>query len=151
MVRIPCHVRRFVRGRFFPFVPFTVRSARVFGIIEALVDTGSPFTVLSTTDALKLKLPITKMRKGESVHLAGFRFLSSPIKNPAIRFRTEDGKSHGINLPKMGVLIPTKINKKTLQDVKHIPSILGNDLLEEHKLALYFSPATKVALLETVE
>ena len=151
MVCIPCHVRRFVRGRFFPFVPFTVRASRVFGIIEALIDTGSPFTVLSTVDALKLKLPITKMRKGESVHLAGFHFFSFPIKNPSIRFRTEDAKSLKIDLPKIGVLIPTKISKKTLQDVKHIPSIIGNDLLEEQGFALYFNPTAKIAYLERAE
>ena len=151
MVRIPCHVRKFVRERLFPFVPFTVRSPRFFGIIEALIDTGSPFTVLSTMDALKLKVPIKRMRRGESVSLAGFRFFNYPIKNPSIRFRTEDAKSLKIDLPKMGVLVPTKIDKKTLQDVKHIPSIIGNDFLEDQRFALYFNPTAKVAYLERVE
>lgn len=151
MVRIPCHVRKFVREGFFPFVPFTFRTPQVFGLIEALVDTGSPFTVLSTTDALKLRLPITRMRPEGSAYLAGFHFLRCPIKTPSIRFRTEDAKSLKIVLPKIGVLVPTKITKKTLQDVKHIPSIIGNDFLEDHRFALYFNPTAKVAYLERVE
>lgn len=151
MVRIPCHVRKFVRERFFPFVPLTVRLPRFFGYIEALIDTGSPFTVLSTTDALRLRVPIRKMRGRESVHLAGFHFFNCPLKNPSIRFRTEDAKSVKIDPPKIGVLIPTKISKKTLQDVKHIPSIMGNDFLEDQRFALYFDPTAKVAYLERVE
>jgi len=51
-------------------------------------------------------------------------------------------------LPKIGVLIPTKTGKNAIEDVREIPSIIGNDFLEEHKFALYFNPSTKVAYLE---
>jgi len=48
----------------------------------------------------------------------------------------------------MGVLIPTKINRKVLEEVKHIPSIIGNDFLEEQKFALYYNPSGRIAYLE---
>jgi hypothetical protein len=48
----------------------------------------------------------------------------------------------------LGVLIPTKINKKVLQDVEPIPSIIGNDFLEDQKLTLVFNPSQKITFLE---
>jgi len=148
LTRISCHARRFVRDRVFPFVSFSIRFSHFFGYVEALIDTGSPFTVLSTTDALKLKLPIASMRKGETVLLAGFRFLNVPIQNVRLMFRTENAKSLSIEIPRLGVLIPTKIDKQMLEDVKHIPSIIGNDFLEDHNFILYFNPSVRIAYLE---
>lgn len=148
MVRIPCHLRKFIRERLFPFVPFIIRFSRFSGVLEALIDTGSPHTVLSTKDALKLKLPIKKWRGGEPISLAGFRFFNHPISNVTITFRKEDNNSLQITVPKMGVLIPTKINRKVLEEVKHIPSIIGNDFLEEQKFALYYNPSGRIAYLE---
>jgi len=150
MVKIICHLRKFLRGRYFPFIPFLFKYSRFSGMIEALVDTGSPFTVLSTSDALKLKLPITKMRSGEPVSVAGFRFFNHQLNNVTLVFRTEDGKIFTLSHLKVGVLIPTKIDKKTLEEVKHIPSIIGNDFLEEHRFALHYDPARKLAYLECI-
>jgi len=44
--------------------------------------------------------------------------------------------------------MPTTINKKVLNDVKPIPSIVGNDFLEENNLALFFNPSQKITYLE---
>lgn len=93
-------------------------------------------------------MPISKMRSGETVALAGFHFFNHPIKDVTINFRTETGELLKINLPLMGSLIPTKIDEKILDEIKNIPSILGNDFLEEQKLSLFFSPSAKVAYLE---
>jgi hypothetical protein len=146
-VRIPCHVRKFVSGRYFCFVPFTIRFSHSFGFVEALVDTGSPFTVLSPIDALKLKLPIKTMRKGSPVALAGYRFLCHHLEKSHLNFKMENGQYFSVEMS-MGVLIPTKMDKKTLQNVQHIPSIIGNDFLEDQKFTLTFNPSTKLAYLE---
>jgi hypothetical protein len=124
-----------------------LRFSHFFGFIEALVDTGSPFTVLSTTDALKLKLPIKTMRKGSPVALAGFRFLCHQLPNSHLNFKMEDGQYFTVNTS-MGVLVPTKMDKKTLRDIQHIPSLIGNDFLEDQGLALIFNPSAKIAYLE---
>lgn len=107
--------------------------------------------MLSTVDALKMRMPIKKMRKGESVSLAGFRFFKYNIKNASFSFETQDGKSISFNLKDLGILVPTKINKKTLKDVEPIPSIIGNDFLEDHNLTLFFNPSQKITYLEIVE
>lgn len=149
MVVIPCHVRKFVSDRHFCFVPFTLRFAHCFGFVEALVDTGSPFTVLSPIDALKLKLPITTMRSGSPVFLAGFRFLCHQLPKTHINFKMDDGQYFGVDRA-MGVLVPTKINPQTLKAVQHIPSLIGNDFLEDQKFTLVFNPSSNLAYLEQI-
>jgi hypothetical protein len=93
-------------------------------------------------------MPITKMQSGETVLLAGYRFFNHPIRDVTMNFRTESDELFKVNLPTIGSLIPTKIDKKTMNDVKHIPSIIGNDFLEAQKIALYFNPSARVVYFE---
>jgi len=95
-----------------------------------------------------MRLPIKSMRKGESVSLAGFRFLKYDLKNASFTFKTINGASISFEVQNLGVLIPTKIDRKVLEDVKPIPSIIGNDFLEEHKLTLFFNPSQKITFFE---
>lgn len=97
---------------------------------------------------MSTRMPITKMRLGEIVSLAGFHFFNHPIKNVEMSFRTETDELFKVKLESIGSLIPTKLNKKTLDEVKNIPSIIGNDFLESQKLALYFNPSKRIAYLE---
>ena len=87
------------------------------------------------------------MRKGNPVSLAGFRFLRHQLPNSHLNFKMEDGQYFSVNMS-MGVLIPTKIDKKTLRDMQHIPSLIGNDFLEDQGFTLVFNPNKKLAYLE---
>jgi len=118
--------------------------------VEALIDTGSPWTILSTKDAMKMRLPIKRMRKGQSVGLAGFKFFKHNIGNASFTFKTQNGQSIAFTARDLGVLVPTKLNKKILKDIQPIPSIIGNDFLEDHNLTLVFNPSLKIAYLEVV-
>ena len=91
------------------------------------------------------------MRKGESVYLAGFHFFKYNLGNASFTFKTIDNTSICFQLHNLGVLVPTKINKKVLEDVEPIPSIVGNDFLEEQKLALSFNPSQKITYLEEIQ
>ena len=91
------------------------------------------------------------MQRGEAVSLAGYRFFNHQLDNVSMTFRTEDAKPLKIDLPKIGVLIPTKISREALDTVKDIPSIIGNDFLEDYGFALYFNPTARVAYLERLE
>jgi len=73
------------------------------------------------------------MQSGETVSLAGHRFFNHPIKNVTMNFRTESDELFEVNLPTIGSLIPTKIDKKTMDEVKAIPSIIGTGFLEDQK------------------
>ena len=88
------------------------------------------------------------MQSGATVSLAGHRFFNHPIKDATMSFRTESNELFKVNLPTIGSLIPTKIDKKTMDEIKYIPSIIGNDFLENQKLALYFNPSARVVYLE---
>jgi len=146
--RIRCSTRTLFSRKPFPFVTFFIRAPHISKPIDALIDTGSPFTVLSTNDILSTRMSIAKMQSGETVSLAGHRFFNHPIKNVTMNFRTESGELFKVNLPTIGSLIPTKIDKKTMDEVKAIPSIIGTGFLEDQKVALYFNPSTQIVYLE---
>ena len=65
-----------------------------------------------------------------------------------MNFRTEKGELFKTKLSNIAALVPTKLDKKTLDDVKSIPSIIGHDFLEENKIAFYFHPSAKITYLE---
>lgn len=94
------------------------------------------------------RLSIKTMQSGETVLLAGYHFFNHQIRNVRLNFKTEQGELLKIDLPSIGALIPTKINGQMLEEVKDIPSLIGNDFLEEQKFALYFNPSTHVTYLE---
>lgn len=149
MPRIHCHVRRFIRGKPFPFVAFLLRTSKIVKGIDALIDTGSPFTVLSTKDALTTRLPLTKMQSGETVSLAGYRFFNHPLGSVIMNFRTETDELVEVSFSSMGALVPTKIDRKMLSEIKDIPTIIGNDFLEEFGLVLHYNPKSMIAYLES--
>jgi len=62
LVLIPCHVRKFLYERYFPFISFSISFQGIRGL-KALIDTGSPFTAISTRDTIRLRLPIKRWRK----------------------------------------------------------------------------------------
>lgn len=148
MPKIPCSLRALIGKRYFPFVTYFLTSPRINRAIDAIVDTGSPYTVLSTNELLGARLPLRTMQKSEIVSLAGFRFFRHPINNVTMSFRAENGELYKGRLSSIGALVPTKLDKKTLSDVKNIPSIIGHDFLEENKLSFHFNVSAKIAYLE---
>lgn len=148
MPKISCYCKKFFEGRYFPFVSFVIRSNRLFGTVKALIDTGSPFTVLSPLDALRFRLPINSMRKGYSVKLAGFNFFKYPLNNTTFSFKTQCPKGKYFDVSDFGVLVPTKKGLMKNKFIMAIPSIIGINFLEEHGLSLFFDPKKKLCCLE---
>jgi hypothetical protein len=128
---------------------FTLHSGHCVGFIEAIVDTGSAFSVISTTDALRLQMPLTSMKSGRTIELAGYTFYNHSLGSVNLKnIKLEDNTHIAIDNFKMGVLIPTKLDKGTLNAVKAIPSIIGSDFLEDQQYALVFAPSKKTAYLD---
>jgi len=147
MSRIICSARRFIRNRPFPFVTFFIAGPGISMVVDALIDTGSPFTCLAPKDLINTGVPFTRMR-GETIHLAGHKFINVQIKGAVLSFRTDTGGLYNVEPPSIGGLVPTKRNATTLREVEHIPSIIGNDFLEDHKLALHFDPSEETVYLD---
>jgi len=122
---------------------------RVFHGLSAVIDSGSPFTTISTRDALTFGLPIKNWQSGDLTRLAGNKFYKYELEGDAA-FRTTDDKTFRCR-HKFRVLIPTKIDEPTLREVQPIPSLIGTDFLEDNRLAFVFDPSSESAYLERVD
>jgi len=135
-------------ARLFPFVSFTLKAPGIYKAINALIDTGSPFTVLSPKDLLATRHPFRATQKEKIVSLAGHKFYKMQINKVTLLFKTEDDEILDIDVGSIGALIPTKRDQKTMDDVASIPSLIGNDFLEDHNCSLHFDPNGQTAYLE---
>lgn len=133
-----------------PFISFFLRTSLISKPLIALIDTGSPFTVLSPSDILSSRMPISQMQSGQSVKVGGARFYNHQLGAAIMTFKTEKNEPFKADLLNIGALVPTKLDQKTRDEVKPIPSIIGMDFLQQQKLALYCNPIAKMIYLEFV-
>jgi len=66
-----------------------------------------------------------------------------------LSFTADDGRLYMVNMKSIGVLVPTRMDSSTLESVKPIPSLVGNDLLEDHGFTLVFNPGAGISYLES--
>lgn len=150
-MRIPLSVRNFYSARKVVFADFFIQipSKRVARGHSAVVDSGSPFTSISTRDAMDFGLPI-KHGKGEEVtQLAGFKFFSH-FETATMTFRDAEEKPIRFTV-EMRVLIPTKLDAKTLREVQDIPSLIGTDFIEDNRFTFVYNPSTLTAYFERAD
>jgi hypothetical protein len=145
-MKIPCFVKKFVEREYFPFIKTYIKGkGRLSLKTDALIDTGSPYTVLSPRDALRINLPLRKA--GPTVQLAGTIFYRNKIGNATFYFISQDQELLKFNHV-LEVLTPTKHINEIWEEIRDIPSIIGNNFLRTHRLALYFNPAEGISYLE---
>ena len=120
---------------------------RVTRALSAVVDSGSPFTSIATRDALSMSLPIRSFDRDLLTQLAGFKFWGKNV-NATLGFRDAETKvvkfSHTIR-----ILIPTKLDEPTIREIQDIPSLIGTDFLEDHKLTFVYNPSAPMAYFDT--
>jgi hypothetical protein len=147
-MRIPLTVGNFYSNRKVVFANFFLRipSMRVAHALSAVVDSGSPFTSISTRDALALSIPIKTLDREQTTYLAGFTFYGKSVRG-TLFFRDEANNvvkfEHDIR-----ILIPTKFDRITIGQVQDIPSLVGTDLIEDAKLTLVYNPSALLAYFE---
>jgi len=151
-LRIPLSVRNFYSGRKVVFADFFIQipSMRVARAHSAVVDSGSPFTSISTRDAIDFGLPIKHTQGEEITQLAGFKFYSHFLTATFV-FRDAEQKPFRFTGQKVRVLIPTKLDKPTLREVQDIPSLIGTDFIEDNRLTFVYNPSTLTAYFERAE
>jgi len=148
-MKIPLKVReRF--GQPAPFVFMRIQSKYHIRIkpIQFLVDTGSPWTVISPYDAMQLNIPIQILKKPTdytTILFAGDKFQRLLLTNVSLRAIDAEGKIAHFDLPSISVIMPT--TKKKLGQFKGIHSVLGCDFLNLKKLYLHFDPNKGEAFL----
>lgn len=114
----------------------------------SLVDTGSPWTVITPSGACILKISTKTLSLPPdypTITFAGLTFKRYMLKN--VNIILSDGKSNIFSFPtkQVGVLEPTK-----KIDLTKFPEqlLIGCDFLEDNNLGLYFNPSNNVAYLQ---
>jgi hypothetical protein len=147
-LRIPLTVGNFYSNRKMVFANFFLRipSMRVAHALSAVVDSGSPFTSISTRDALAFGIPIKTLDKDQITRLAGFTFYGKNVRSTLL-FKDE-AKNVVKFEHEIRILVPTKLDSATINQVQDIPSLVGTDLMEDAKLTFVYNPSELLAYFE---
>jgi len=134
------------------FALFTLRSERyrIFGKVEAFIDTGSPDTTLGMKDIRTLHIPIKSLPAGAISYVAGSTTRLRSLGNVILYFKDENNEPVKIDFPKIYVAEPLEHDEKTLRIFSTIPSMIGTDFLLFNKFSFYFNPSERVAYLKSL-
>lgn len=137
------------------FVKFTLRwrKYRVWRVpLEALVDTGSPFTALSPRDTVRLQIPLSRLdRHPELISIAfgGLDFIPRLAKGAEFIFKDKDGGEHEIKHEPIYALEPTTLRSKWEErGAFRFPNVIGMDLLRKWRVKLHLDPCLDEFALE---
>ena len=139
-MRIPVSVE-FFGGGIRPMMDMSIRceDPKLFGLIRAVIDTGSPTTILGNADVQKMRISQVQMGKlmGEEkeVNLGGAQIRTRILPNVEI--------SVGGSKVIIPVQIPVKVNKGVPP-----PTILGIDFLVAGKFEFVFNAYKRESYLE---
>lgn len=134
------------------FLNLISRQPHSFGQIRGLVDTGSPTTIISLKDSIRLNLPLNNSNKGDPI--CGFGKGGVPskrIKKFSFALKSEDNKIKYLEMPVL-VADLTEIKKLDLgrqENILRIPTIIGMDFLRETELKLIVNMKSKESFLES--
>lgn len=127
-----------------------VRGSTVRGLISPFVDTGSPFTIISQTDAERLRIRVSGNPR--RIWLGGAPLHNYELKGVELKVAYEDKKTFcDISIPTVGVALPIPNDANSIKTSKAVPSIIGTDILLHHRLAIYFDICHKISYLEKVQ
>lgn len=126
-----------------------VRGSTVRGVFSAFVDTGSPYTMISEMDSLKLRIQLegTPMQ----VNIGGSLLYKYDVNGVELIVICDDKKTFcNIGMPTVGVIRPMPGVARSPETSKSMPSIIGVDVLKHHRLALFFDVCNEIAYLEKI-
>ncbi len=132
-------------------LPIFSRQPRSFGRIEAVIDTGSPKTIISAGDAIKLNIPFTNLES--TIPLTGLGKGRTPmlIMNKFMfSIRDSDGNPNNFEKPFLVADVPKlrKEGQEKLNNATRIPTLIGMDFLEFNGFDLFVSVNKNIAYLE---
>jgi hypothetical protein len=142
-MRIPVRVESFAGG-LRPLLSICIKSEspKIFGFINAVIDTGSPCTILGAGDVQRMRISQLQMQKligaEKEVSLGGAQLKTRILPDAELKVSEKT-----IKIP---VQVPVKLIKGNPP-----PTILGIDFLLEGKFKFFFYPTKKEAYLETEE
>ena len=106
-------------------------TLHIYATVEFLVDTGATKTTISDKDAIRLGIDYEILEKlGKGMLGIGGVVDTYILKDPKLIFHTENKKKHTEQLESLCFLKHSEVNERILR----IPSILGRDILNKHRL-----------------
>lgn len=118
----------------------TSKDPHIFTIINAIVDTGSPITLIGPNDLNRMRLSPIQIRKiigkNKPVNIGGEQIFTRTLENANLRF----GDDLEVKMP---IDFPIKMESKSTQ-----PSLLGVDFMLKTKAKLVFDPDKREAYFE---
>lgn len=154
-MRIPLNIQdRF--GDFAPVTYIKLKAPNRFRLrpfrLETLVDTGSPWTVITPSGAELLDInenQLSRLEKPDdypNVYLGGSKFYRRIMNDVTLYLRSDEDVKQ-FELDEINILEPTKeIEEEMLQLDFHM--IIGVDFLKRFNLAFHFDPSNDEAYLE---
>jgi len=143
-MRLPLQVHLFAGGlRAMTRFLLISKEPHIFGSIEAIVDTGSPTTVLGSPDLKRMRVSQIQLQKLESrkeqIAYGGGLVKTKILNGAQLKF----GDYFECTMP---IQIPVDEIKDCNQ-----PTILGVDFMIQNKFKLVFDPIKKEAYFESSE
>ncbi|MBM3234564.1 hypothetical protein FJZ19_05740 [Candidatus Pacearchaeota archaeon] len=139
-MRIPVRVE-FFAGGLRPILTVCIKSEspKIFGAVSAIIDTGSPTTILGAGDKQRMRISEIQMQKligiEKEVNLGGAQLKTRELPEAELKICGET-----IKIP---IQVPVKLIKG-----KPPPTILGVDFLVAGKFKFVFYPDKKESYLE---
>ena len=132
-------------------LPLLSTYQRSFGRIEAIIDTGSPKTILSAGDAIRLNIPFTNFES--AAPLTGLGKGKTPvllINKFTFSLRDSDGRPSNFLMPILAADVPKIRNEgqEKLNNATRAPTLIGMDFLELNNFDLFIGLNKNVAYLE---
>ena len=118
-------------------------NPHVFAPIRAIVDTGSPTTLIGPSDIKKMRLSKLQLDKLDGreklINVGGGEVFTKIVKNANIKM----GESFEVEMP---IDFPIRNEDTSVQ-----PSLLGVDFMLKTRSKLFFDPSKKEAYFEIEE
>jgi len=114
-------------------------NPHIFAPVRAIVDTGSPITILGLPDLKKMRVSQLKLKDLES--------RKETISYGGGQVRAKILRDNKIKIGEFECSVPIQIPVEEIKDCSQ-PTILGVDFLIENKLSLFFDPTKKEAYFE---
>jgi predicted aspartyl protease len=132
-------------------LPLFSMQPRSFGPLEAVIDTGAPKTIISASDAQKLRIPFNNLESTSPI--IGFGKASTPalfMKSFVIAMKSDDGKINRKDISVIVTDVPTlnKFGQSILEHAFMMPTLIGMDFLEKNGLKLFVDVKGNIAYLE---
>lgn len=132
-------------------LPLISKQPRSYGHLDAVIDTGSPKTIISVSDAMRLNIPFKNLTSASPIQ--GFGKGNIPVlsmeKFP-FSIRSGKGKSKDLITSVVIVDVPTlrKLGENALNHALSLPTLIGIDFLDASGLKLFVDVKGGIAYLE---